>query len=266
MDKNKIAKQLSDILPDRSSIPGVTSPSAKDLVNDEASRIKTKQNARELARIKFAEKQKLNKLKAQEEKRVQLAKELGVDEIPEGQTLNQAKKLAEQKKRVEAIEAIEAQAVEPLSPTDIADNTPSPMSPRNGVYSSNVTKALRLQGASKSEITKLLTSLDINLSVQLTKHDTANLLACLLTCNESQLDALYSNKKIPVAIKTVIKRLIDDSRLGNMETIEKLWDRIFGKGQMQLDLPEQQQLQTGIIPNVPISREAYVIIRDTLMK
>ena len=35
---------------------------------------------------------------------------------------------------------------------------------------------------------------------------------------------------------------------------------------MQLSLPEGQQLQTGIIPNMPVSREAYVIIRDTLIK
>jgi len=35
---------------------------------------------------------------------------------------------------------------------------------------------------------------------------------------------------------------------------------------MQLNLPEQQQLQTGIIPNVPVSREAYLIIRENLIK
>ena len=75
-----------------------------------------------------------------------------------------------------------------------------------------------------------------------------------------------ANKKVPVVIKTVIKRLIEDEKLGNIETIEKLWDRIFGKGPMQLSLPEGQQLQTGIIPNAPVSREAYVIIRESLMK
>lgn len=91
-------------------------------------------------------------------------------------------------------------------------------------------------------------------------------MACLLTCNEAQLAALYNNKKIPIVIKTVIKRLQEDAKLGNIETVEKLWDRVFGKGQMQLNLPEQQQLQTGIIPNVPVSREAYLIIRENLIK
>ena len=59
---------------------------------------------------------------------------------------------------------------------------------------------------------------------------------------------------------------VKNAKLRNIETVEKLWDRVFGKGQMQLNLPEQQQLQTGIIPNVPISREAYIVIRDTLIK
>ena len=67
-------------------------------------------------------------------------------------------------------------------------------------------------------------------------------------------------------IKTVIKRLLEDTKLGNIETVEKLWDRVFGKGPMQLNLPESQQLETGIIPNMPISREAYIVIRDTLIK
>ena len=86
------------------------------------------------------------------------------------------------------------------------------------------------------------------------------------TANENQLKAIYKNKKVPVAIKTVIKRLLDDATLGNIETVEKLWDRIFGKAGMMLNLPEQTQQMTGIIPNTPVSREAYIVIRDTLLK
>ena len=60
--------------------------------------------------------------------------------------------------------------------------------------------------------------------------------------------------------------MIDDSKLGNIETVEKLWDRIFGKTGMMLNLPEQTQQMTGIIPNTPVSREAYIVIRDTLLR
>lgn len=262
MKTDKIAQKLADILPSRPTVPGMSNPDASRLVEQEATRIKSKQDAKELARIKYLEKQKLKNLQAKQEKRRLLAKELGVEEIPDDQTELQARRIAEQQKRVEAIEALEAQTVEPLKATELAERHNS----GRGSYSSAIRSALQLQGVSRPEITKLLTSLNINLSVQLTKQDTANLLACLLTCNNSQLQALMTNKKVPVVIKTVIKRLIEDEKLGNIETIEKLWDRIFGKGPMQLSLPEGQQLQTGIIPNVPVSREAYLIIRENLIK
>ena len=260
MKTDKIAKDLSDILPSRPTVPGMSNPDTSKLVEQEATRIKAKADAKELARIKYLEKQRLRNLEAKQQKRQSLAEELGLDSIPDGQTEFQAKQIAEQKKRVEAVEAIEAQVVEPLKATELAESS------NKRTYSSTIAKAMQLQGASRPEITKLLTSLNINLSVQLTKQDTANLLACLLTCNEAQLAALYNNKKIPIVIKTVIKRLQEDAKLGNIETVEKLWDRVFGKGQMQLNLPEQQQLQTGIIPNVPVSREAYLIIRENLIK
>lgn len=258
MKTDKIATQLSDILPDRPVVPGFDNHKTSQMINQEAHRIASKQDAKELARIKYLERQKLKNLKDKEEKRQSLAEELGIDSIPDGQTEHQARKIAEQQKRVEAIEAIEAETVQPLDALELADKTKS--------YSSTIGKAIQLQGVSRPEITKLLTSLNINLSVQLTKQDTANLLACLLTCNEAQLAALYNNKKIPIVIKTVIKRLQEDAKLGNIETVEKLWDRVFGKGQMQLNLPEGQQLQTGIIPNQPVSREAYILIRNTLFK
>ena len=261
MKTSKIEEQLSSILPSRPQAPSLTKSDKAEAVAKEAAMIKAKQDAKELARIKYIEKQRLAREKAKLAEKQSLAEELGLaeDTTENLSTAVQMRKVAEQQKRVEAIEAIEAQIVEPLHPVEIAER-------RSGSMSSVIGQALQLQGASRPEITKLLTSLNINLSVQLTKQDTANLLACLLTCNESQLHALMNNKKIPVVIKTVIKRLIEDMKLGNIETVEKLWDRIFGKGQMQLNLPEQQQLQTGILPNVPISREAYIVIRDTLIK
>lgn len=261
MKTDKIEEQLNSMLPSRPQAPSLTKSDKAEAVAKEAVKIKAKQDAKELARIKYLEKQRLAREKAKLAEKQSLAKELGLSEdIAEDlSTEVQMRKVAEQQKRVDAIEAIEAQTVEPLHPVEIAKRY-------NGSMSSVMGQALQLQGTSRPEITKLLTSLNINLSVQLTKQDTANLLACLLTCNESQLHALMNNKKVPVVIKTVIKRLIEDMKLGNIDTVEKLWDRIFGKGQMQLNLPEQQQLQTGILPNIPISREAYIVIRDTLIK
>jgi hypothetical protein len=257
METNDIEKQLANLLPDRVDAPSMSTQTRPELIKKEASDIKTKQKAKELAAIRYKESRKLHSLERKQAENEALAKELGLDEVPLGQTENQARKIAEQKNKVETIKAIEAQTVEPLAVQELQTKACS---------ANMINKALTLQGTSRPEVLKLLTSLNINLSVQLTKQDTANLLACLLTCNEAQLLALYNNKKIPIVIKTVIKRLMEDVKLGNIDTIEKLWDRVFGKGQMSLNLPEAQQLQTGIIPNVPVSREAYIVIRDTLLK
>ena len=126
-----------------------------------------------------------------------------------------------------------------------------------------------LQGTNRPEMAKLLNNLGINLSVRLSKTDTANLLACLLTCNETQLTTLMANDKMPLAIKAIIKRIQLDARIGETSTIERIWDRLFGKGPMSLDatpITGTPSAVPGLIPDQPISREAYVIIRETLLK
>lgn len=127
---------------------------------------------------------------------------------------------------------------------------------------------------SRYDVNKLLSQLNINRDVQLSKRDTADLLASILTCNETQLQALISNPKIPVSIKTIIKRIQLDANLGNIETVEKLWDRLFGKQGLQDQTSISSQTigatrpdgSCNIIPQTPISREAYVILRETLLK
>ena len=120
-------------------------------------------------------------------------------------------------------------------------------------------------GTTKRDVVKLLNSLNINMSLYLDRADTYNLLSCLLTANEQQLDALYNNMKVPIAIKIVIKRLKEDAKLGNIDTVERLWDRVFGKNQTaaQIQLPEG--VAPGLLPNSVVSREAYMIIRDTII-
>lgn len=260
MKQDLIEKRLKGMLPSHADDIGMHAPKADTLVKEAAQTIKAKQDLKEIAKVKFAEKQRLKRMEANQKRMEAIAEEMGVETetIESSQTEHQARALAEQRQKVKAIEAIEEQTTEALSIENLTSKNNTP--PRL------IADALKLQGTSRPAMAKLLTALNINMSVQLTKQDTANLLACLLTCNEAQLTALYNNKKIPIVIKTVIRRLQEDLKCGSIATIEKLWDRVFGKGPMQLNLPEQQQLQTGIIPNMPISREAYVVIRDTLIK
>ena len=121
-------------------------------------------------------------------------------------------------------------------------------------------------GTTQTDVVKMLTGLGINANIYLTRSDTYNLLSCLLTCNETQLQAIYNNPKTPLAIKTVVLRLIQDAGTGDISTIERLWDRIFGKAMTaaSLEMP-QSPVHGGIIPKTVVSREAYTIIRDTII-
>lgn len=202
-----------------------------------------KLNAKTLARMKAREKYELEKL----EKRKM--------DPTFGMTAKEREKYdAELKRQKENIAELEVIEASPEAQNFLAGGN-SDLAP----YS----------GATRRDVVKLLSSLNINLNLNLTQADTYNLLSCLLTANETQLNALYTNTMVPVAIKTVIKRIIDDCKLGNIDTVERLWDRIFGKSnQMTLNMPMQgTQIPgvPGIIPQTIVSREAYTIIRDTII-
>lgn len=206
-----------------------------------------KMNAPTLAKMKLAEKQRLRNLNKQLSRPAQVSEK-------DAHRIEEEKKITEQ--NIAELEVIESS---PEAQNFLAGEGHSDLSP--------------YAGTTKRDVVKMLDSLGINLNMYLTRADTYNLLSCLLTCNEAQLEALYKNPKVPLAIKTVIKRLQEDSRLGNIETIEKLWDRIFGKAdKAKIELPAgviQQGTQIqgvqGIIPNTVVSREAYMIIRDTII-
>lgn len=250
MKKNALEKRIAEILPER-SVPLIPTSVNQNTAEEGAKLIKCKRGAKELARLKYNEKKKLKKA-------VTKARELHSASEDAESTRAQLQEVQELKKNIELIETVEAQTVGPLDARNLSEC--KMLSP------ADANRLMKLQGTTRPDALKILSDLNINLNVQLTKQDTSNLLACLLTCNETQLAALYENKKTPIVIKTVIKRLQEDARLGSISTIEKLWDRVFGKGPMQLNLPGEVQTENGLIPNTPISREAYIVIRDTLIR
>lgn len=253
MLKNRISSILPDSPSDYTSYVDETAK-RDEIIQAQADKEAERKSAAELARLKVAAKAQV----ANAQK-----KAASTSSTP---TKPSEAKLKEAQEALDTIETLEAQAQQ-------ASATRIDVVAKNAVASGQVVKpvdlnnALKLQGTSRKEITALMTSLGINTSVQLTKADTQNIVACLLTCNETQLHALMSNKKVPIAAKVIIKRLLDDAKVGNIDTVERLWDRIFGKQGLVQALPEQQtQQMQGLIPNVPVSREAYILIRDTLIQ
>lgn len=244
---DRINDDISDILPDSSDLLGTDGLKQRaSMVQDKSKSIHDRKTAQELAKAKY-----------------RLAR------AAEGQAAREAVQTFRQKKQ-EARDAafkqlededkhIPAEDVIELANAEAIAHGHQPMA-------ENVAKQIMLsQGTTRPEVVKLLSSLNINLDLQLTKNDTANLLACLLTANQKQLQAIYDNEKTPLAIRIIVKRLMNDSKIGEIQTVEKLWDRIFGKTGMLLDLPQESKA-AGIIPNTPVSREAYILIRESLLK
>lgn len=248
--KDKIANDIKELLPDNSNLIGSDGMDAREaLVKETATSIHERKSAKELAKARLA-------IKANQE--AEAARKA-------------VKAFKEEKKQAQeaVIRQLEEENPYPTAEEAIEignDEAAKCGMPQISMASDTAKAIMASQGTTRPEVVRLLTQLNVNLNLQLTKADTANLLACLLTANEKQLNAIYKNNKVPVAVKTVIKRLLDDAKLGNIETVEKLWDRVFGKAGMLLNLPEQTQQMTGIIPNTPVSREAYIVIRDTLLK
>lgn len=242
MDANLHKELVSSLLPEHDDLnENYDSKVAQQ--SEVESQLKAKelrQNAAAIALMKYKEKRELQKLEARK------------SNPTFGMT----------KKELDEYEKQKARTEENIAELEIIEQSPEAQSFLAG--NSDISP---YAGTTRRDVAKLLSSLNINLSMHLTKSDTYNLLSCLLTCNEAQLAALYNNKKVPLAIKTVIKRLQEDCKLGNIETIEKLWDRIFGKADkavFEMPTVQTQQMQ-GIIPNTVVSREAYMIIRDTII-
>ena len=245
--KHSIASMLPDHSSDNENFNSDETPLER--ANFSYSEHQKQLNASTLAKLKMAEKNRLKSLATKKAKAEAANQKNEIQRIEAEQALS--------KQNIEELETVEAS---PEAQVFLSGEGHSDLSP--------------YAGTTKRDVVKMLDSLGINLNMYLTRTDTYNLLSCLLTCNEAQLEALYKNSKVPLAIKTVIKRLQEDSRLGNIETIEKLWDRIFGKAdKVKLDIPQQLMNQNGIqvqgvqgiIPNTVVSREAYMIIRDTII-
>lgn len=220
---------LGGLLPDRDEGPNVdSSASRSDALDSEADAQECRLSAAALARMKSRERRALESARRKEG--------------------------AEAAARAERIR-------ENISELEAVESSPEARDYLSGGFSDLSPYA----GTTKREVAMLLSSLNVNLSLSLTQQDTYNLLGCLLTCNEAQLEALYDNSRVPLAIKTVIKRLMDDAKLGNIETVERLWDRVFGKAPaVSLSVPAAESAVPGIIPGQVVSRQALLVIKDAI--
>lgn len=254
MTKETLSANIEELLPDRpSGINDDMSNARSESIERAADKIVQARTVKELASLKRRAMREAERMAERE-----------AAGIPEGRTAHQHAILSVQEEREARKAAVEREIredKEALVPDLIAKEvvaSPTATAPE---------KLAVLTSTTRADVTRLLSSLNMNLNMRLSKADMSNIVACLLTCNEAQLRAIANNPKVPIVIKTIVKRLQDDMKLGSMGTINDLWDRIFGKsGMMQEAQGTLSAEAQGIIPGTPISREAYILLRDTLIK
>lgn len=253
MTKETLSADIQALLPDRpTGINDDMSNARAESVEKAAEKVMYHKTAKELAKLK--------RKATLEAKRIAAG-------IPEGRT-EYSHKLLSAREEIEAAKAAREAAIEAEIREDTKALVPDLIA-KEVIASPTATapeKLAVLTSTTKADVTRLLGSLNLNLNMRLSKTDMSNILATLLTCNEAQLKAVANNPKVPVVIKIIVKRLQDDLKLGSMTLVEDLWDRIFGKGGMLQDAPSGAGTEQGLIPGTPISREAYILLRDTIIK
>lgn len=237
MDRQYFNRQKAeDLLPDHSDIipaeHSVFNPSHQEIIDTNLSVEEEKWSSRKTAReLLEAARKKQSKEKYVERKR---------EQAEQG--------LAQTKSHAQAVRAAKYEQSKALTPDTIE---------------------MQERAGTSAQVSKLLRSLNINLNMQFSKKETYDIIATLLTCNEAQLEALQSNRRVPIVIKTIIKNILLDYERGSMTTVDKLWTRLFGS-----DFNDNSKNQGGnttvnilsMVPGVdgskPISREGYLQIKN----
>ena len=237
MDRQYFNRQKAeDLLPDHSDIipaeHSVFNPSHQEIIDTNLSVEEEKWGSRKTAReLLEAARKKQSKEKYIERKR---------EQAEQG--------LAQTKSAAQAVRAAKYEQSKALTPDTIE---------------------MQERAGTSAQVSKLLRSLNINLSMQFSKKETYDIIATLLTCNEAQLEALQTNRRVPIVIKTIIKNILLDYERGSMTTVDKLWTRLFGS-----DFNDNSKNQGGsttvnilsMVPGVdgskPISREGYLQIKN----
>jgi len=233
-------EKAEDLLPDRSDIippeHSVFNPTHQEIIDTNLSVEEEKWESRKTARELLEEARKKQSKEQSRERYVERKKE----RAEAGITVT--------KSPAQAVRAAKYEQSKALTPDTIE---------------------MQERAGTSAQVSKLLRSLNINLNMQFSKKETYDIIATLLTCNEAQLEALQTNRRVPIVIKTIIKNILLDYERGSMTTVDKLWTRLFGSDFN--DNPKNQGGNTTVnilsmVPGVdgskPISREGYLQIKN----
>ena len=109
---------------------------------------------------------------------------------------------------------------------------------------------------STSRISELIKAFQMDdESRSISKHEAYRLMTHLLSCSITELQTISRHPEIPASILIFIKGIFVDLNLGRTVVVEKLWDRLWGKSIISMEINGAKG--NPMIPDKPMSRLAY---------
>lgn len=93
-------------------------------------------------------------------------------------------------------------------------------------------------------------------------EDATKLMTHILMCNRSQLEAMIKNTDLPIFLLCLIKGILTDTANGQTNTVERLFDRLFGRSMQPVEITGANR--TPLIPSKPMSRKSYEAMLNEL--
>jgi len=98
---------------------------------------------------------------------------------------------------------------------------------------------------------------------QISKADVLRLMAYLLSCTKTEIEVMLRNPELPFAIVGQIRAMITDVQNGKTDTIDKIFDRVYGKATTPMEITGAGG--SPLIPDKPMSRKDYVKLLNDMM-
>lgn len=103
----------------------------------------------------------------------------------------------------------------------------------------------------------------VEATAELSREDYYRLIGCLLERPLEDLKRLATDPKTPVWIVGIVRAIVKDAQAGRMNTIDSLFDRLFGKASQPLTGKDGKDLMPTAAPiSVTLDAEAAKIIQS----
>lgn len=118
-------------------------------------------------------------------------------------------------------------------------------------------------GRKKSIAKQFMKELGVELDIIISREDSLKIMQAIMSCNLSQLADIENNENCPVSILTFISSIRADIKHGRTQTLEMLWDKVYGKNVQSVMVTTNTDLPLN--EGQRITREQYLKLKERMV-